>query len=126
MDPNVGGLETVYVYEICGETVADHSPYPSGRRLQNAASSVNAMIVVSTNCDGCGTEMANNATAALDAMLKDGSLTQSVQDNSNGIIQAVFDGTLNITSSVISNPPTAAPTLKPTLTPTSSKSAQEI
>ena len=65
-------------------------------------------------------------TAALYAIVQDGSLTRNIPDNSSGTIQV--DGTLITTSSVISNPPTAAPTIDagdpPQPTPTSSKASK--
>lgn len=53
------------------------------------------------------------ANAALDAIIKNGSLTQSVKNNSAGAIQAVFEDSLVTTSIVISNPPSAAPSKSP-------------
>jgi hypothetical protein len=113
MNSTVDGLQTVYVDNLCNETVAAHSPYPSGRRLQNAASNVTATVVVSTTCNGCENNMAQGANDALDAIIKDGSLTQSVQNNSAGAIQAAFEDNLVTTSTVISNPPSAAPSKSP-------------
>lgn len=121
MSDNVNGLTSTYVYEICGEEVSEHSPYPSGRRLQTAASEVRATVVVSTTCNGCGDEMFDEADNALTMILEDGSLTGLVQGNSGGVIEAVFDPDVLITTSQnITNPPTKAPTTPPTDEPSNS------
>ena len=112
------GLQYVYVYELCGESVSS-TPYPSGRRLQTEESAIRLKSIVTTTCNGCEDDMFNEATDALVKIVENGSLSESIQDNSGDVIAAAINPDLIVTNSeVITNPPTAAPiTMGPTVDP---------
>lgn len=119
-DGTVGGtdgLQYVYVYQLCGVMVSS-TPYPSERRLQAEESEIKLKSVVTKTCNGCENDMYNEAKSALDSIVKDGSLSDNIQDKSGDTITAVVDPTIFVSNyEVITNPPSAAPTTNPTSSP---------
>jgi hypothetical protein len=114
-------LQTIYVYELCGLPVDEHSPYPNGaRRLQTGSSSeIKMYSVVSAICIGCQQEIFTVTNNALKTIVENGSLTDSIQSESGGTIEAEI-GPVVESSYVTVNAP-VAPTRKPI---TSSKSGK--
>jgi hypothetical protein len=116
-------LDVVYVYELCGQTVETHVGYPPGRRLQSAPQSdIKMFTVISEVCASsdvgqCGQDLFDQADEGLDTIVGDGSLSNTIQDNSGNVITAVINGITNSTFNVTS---TNAPTRPPvSSTPTS-------
>jgi hypothetical protein len=112
-------LELVYVYELCGFTIGTHTGYPPARRLQTSTSDVKLYQVVSKNCGGCEAEIFNATDTALTAVVNDGSLSDSVEQNSGNTISAAFR---NVTSNY--SPATSRPTKQPSLKPVTTKSSK--
>jgi len=121
-------LVSVYVNELCGEAVADHSPYPlSRRRLQTVSSAIKAVSAVSTTCNGCQDDLFNAAANALVTTAQDGSLSASIQSKAGGTITATIGPDVsNTNKGIISNTPTSAPNIKPSISeePTTTKSSK--
>ena len=131
MDPQLNGdLQSVIVYELCGEAVLA-TPYPppdSDRRLQLGESEIKFKATVTTKCSACDNQMYQAVDEVLDTVVSDGSLNTSIQNNSNGTLSATIGGVVTTSHSTISNPPTKVPTNVPTNVPTpgtkSAKSAK--
>ena len=115
-----GELQTIYVYELCGQPVTAHYPYPSDRRLQTAESDIRFKSIVTSICNSCEDIMFQDAEAALKSIVLGGSLTESIQKNSGNVITAVIGDTVVATYETISNPPTSSPSVakSPTNRPT--------
>jgi hypothetical protein len=111
--PNGYYQQLVYVYELCGQAVADHMGYPPARRLQASQEEIKLFQVVSTACQGCQEEMFNNTISALVTVANDDSLTNSIQNKSGDIIQAVINGNVSSTYILTTDRPTSAPTNAP-------------
>ena len=111
-------VQSVDVYEICGEVV-DASPHPPpARRMQSSGSEIKFLTIVTTKCTGCENDMYQDADEALDLMVSDGSLDSSIQSNSNGTIDGSVTGVVDTSYTPMTNPPSKAPTKKPTAVPT--------
>ena len=130
MDPLLppGEMRSIYVYELCGQTVATHSPYPPARRLLTAESDIKFTAIMTSVCNSCEYDMGNETDAALGQIISDGSLTDNIHQNSGNAITAVIGDVYTTKAVFMSNPPTSAPTtsaspsVKPTASPTNSPS----
>ena len=122
-----GELRSVYVYELCGNTVGTYSPYPHERRLQTETD-IKFMTIMTSLCNSCENDMGSDADAALGQIISDGSLTDSIHQNSGNTITAVIGDVYTTKVDPMSNPPTSAPitsaspSFKPTASPTISPS----
>jgi hypothetical protein len=112
-------LQLVMVTDVCGQTVAPHPGYPAARRLQST-SEIKLYEVISAVCTDCGQEMFNNTKAALVTSIADGSLTQAMDDNSNGAIVVTISPNVTSSYTATTSRPTSAPTKAPTPAPVSS------
>ena len=62
-----GDLQSVNVYELCGEAVVA-TPYPpSGRRLQSGQSEIKFITIVTSTCNDCDNQMYQETDEALDS-----------------------------------------------------------
>jgi hypothetical protein len=117
-------IELVYVYSICNRMVGNHPGYSgkSTRRLQNSISEIKLLTYVSSGCDRCSELIFNETAHALAQVVDNGTLTKSIQDNSNGTIRASINPGVDSTYVIVGNPttkPSTSPTSSPTPKPSS-------
>lgn len=93
---------SITVYEICGGSVR--------RNLQTVESEIKFFIVETSACENCAAQMAELAEVVIEAIVSDGSLSDSIESNSGGTIVVDFSGAAVTSYETISNPPTPAPT----------------
>ena len=116
-----GELQSIEVYEMCGETVSAFSSYTPNRSLQQVESDFKFKAVVESVCSGCGQDMFEKTDAAIEKIITDGSLTGSIHSNSGGVITAAISRTYSTSLDSISSTPSRSP---PTPT-TASKAAKK-
>ena len=126
-------LDLVHVYELC-EVYLDHGGTPvvnNARRLQDvgvATTDIKVYQTVSKECiTDCGDEIFDEADNALNGIVADGSLSNSIQEISGGIIEAVVNpndepvdsGYVTVTASPTVTPglPSSSPSSAPSRTP---------
>lgn len=131
--PGDTNLDLVQIYELCG-VFLDHGGTPVDnvpRRLQLdivLTTDIKMYQIVSKKCiTECSDQMFDDANNALNEICHDGSLTKSVQDNSEGLIQAVINpngedadsGYVTVTASPTITPgsPSSSPSSRPSRTP---------
>ena len=116
-----GDLQTVFVYELCGDAVLSVPYPPIARRLQSGGSEIKFKAIVTDTCSACDNQLYQRTDAALDTVVADGSLNSSIQNNSNGTMTASIGSVVGTSYTPMTNPPSKAPTHAPT---TGSKSAK--
>eukprot|EP00956_Cyclotella_meneghiniana_P026809 scaffold58903_cov38-Cyclotella_meneghiniana.AAC.1 len=131
--PGDTNLDVVHVYELCG-VFLDHG----GTTVDNDARRLQLDIVLTTDVKmyqyvskkcitECSEQLFHDADNALYEIVDDGSLTKSVQDNSEGLIKAAFNpngedvdsGYVTVTASPTVTPgsPSSSPSSRPSRTP---------
>jgi hypothetical protein len=113
-------VDLVYVSTLCDQTVDNHDGYPvsSLRRLQSFnVSAIGLTTTVSSECDGCSETLFNASNSALTTIVDDGTLTESIQNKTNGAIQAAVSPGVNSSFTVVTKSPTIAPNPTPTKSP---------
>ena len=120
-------VESVLVYELCGEDVPDHEGFSMDRRLQFADSSnIGVLTVVSKTCLDCQEVMFTDTKEALESIVNDGSLITAIGTTTE-IGNAAFNPGVVSTFTRITDSPTASPTVSsspsgvPSLAPSSSQ-----
>ena len=101
---------SITIYQICGGDVR--------RNLQAAQSEIKFKGVATAGCGNCGTQLEQLTTAAIETIVADGSLSDSIKSNSGGTIDVDISAADVTAFETISNPPTPAPT--------GSKSAKDV
>ena len=92
---------SITVYQICGGSVR--------RNLQSTESDIKFYGVATAACGNCGTQLGQLTEAALVTIVSDGSLSDSIKNNSGGAITLDISGAVVNSFETISNPPTPAP-----------------
>jgi hypothetical protein len=109
-------LDYVLVNSMCSQPVQAHATYtgPASRVLAtgNATSILFQMQITGTGCSDCGEQVFNNTNTAIETIVRDGSLTSSIQNKSANLIRVVINP--NVTDSTfttVTNRPTTSPAL---------------
>ena len=92
---------SITVYQICDGSIR--------RNLQSAESEIKFYGVATAACDNCGTQLGQLTETALVTIVADGSLNDSIKNNSGGAITMDINGAVVTSFQTISNPPTPAP-----------------
>eukprot|EP00956_Cyclotella_meneghiniana_P041850 scaffold242052_cov26-Cyclotella_meneghiniana.AAC.1 len=130
--PGDNTLNLVHVYKLCNTTI-DHGGTPvikKSRRLQVAVvtTDINMYQIVSKQCNtDSSQEMFDDANNALKEIVDNGSLTKSIQSNSQGVIKAMINPnseavdsvfvTMTASPTVTPGSPSSSPSSKPSRTP---------